>query len=110
MPRRCALTGRKVKYGKQVSHSHRTSSRRFDANLQPVHLLSEALGSSVRLRVSTRALRTVAKLGGLDAYLMGTDDSRLPPEAVKLKRRIQKHVAKLQSGKIKARPKLEIGA
>ncbi|MEM7243755.1 MAG: 50S ribosomal protein L28 [Acidobacteriota bacterium] len=110
MPRRCALTGRKVKYGKQVSHSHRTSSRRFDANLQPVHLLSEALGSSIRLRVSTRALRTVAKKGGLDAYLMSTDDSRLPPEALVIKRRIRKHLARIESGKIKAKPKLKIGA
>ena len=90
MPRRCHLTGAKVSSGQKVSHSNRKSKRTFDPNLQRVHLASNALGRSVAIRVSTRALRTVTKLGGLDAFLLGTDDARLPPEGIALKRDIQR--------------------
>ncbi len=90
MPRRCSLTGRHTSYGRNVSHSHRTTPRTFMPNLKNASLLSEALGRSISLRVSTAALRTVTKRGGLDAFLMKTPDAKLPPEARKLKRRIRK--------------------
>ncbi len=90
MPRRCTLTGTRSRAGQNVSHSNRKSKRRFEPNLQHAHLHSDALGRSVRLRITTRALRTVTKRGGLDAYLIGTDDAKLPPEALALKRRVQR--------------------
>ena len=90
MPRRCELTGTRVSFGNNVSHSNRKSSRTFAPNLQSVSLLSDGLGRSVRLRVATRALRTVQKRGGLDAFLLGTDDAKLPPEALDLKRRLRR--------------------
>jgi large subunit ribosomal protein L28 len=92
MPRRCALTGRKVSSGNNVSHSNRRTRRTFAPNLQNVTLLSDALGERIRLRVSTRALRTVQKVGGLDAYLLGTDDAKLPPEAIAVKRRVRRAI------------------
>jgi len=100
MPRRCELTGSKVATGNNVSHSNTRTRRTFAPNLQNVTLLSEALGHAVRLRVTTRALRTVQKVGGLDAYLLGTADVKLPPEGLALKRRVRKAV----SGGTKAAP------
>jgi large subunit ribosomal protein L28 len=88
MPRRCQLTGTHSHSGQNVSHSNRKTKRRFGPNLQHAHLQSQALGRSVRLRVTTRALRTVQKRGGLDAYLIGTDDAKLPAEARSLKRQV----------------------
>jgi len=90
MARRCALTGKHVQFGHNVAHSNRKTNRRFGANIQRVSILSETLGKPVVLRVSTRALRTVQKKGGLDAFLLSTDDLRLPPEARRLKHQIQK--------------------
>jgi len=90
MPRRCHLTGTHSHSGQNVSHSNRKSKRRFEPNLQHAHLHSDALGRSVHLRVTTRALRTVQKNGGLDAYLLKSDDAKLPPEALALKRRVLK--------------------
>jgi large subunit ribosomal protein L28 len=90
MPRRCHLTGAKVQSGQNVSHSNRKSKRTFEPNLQRVHLISDALGRQVHVRVSTRALRTVTKVGGLDAYLLSTDDAKLPPEGLALKRDVQR--------------------
>ena len=92
MPRRCALSGSKVSSGNNVSHSNRRTRRTFAPNLQNVTLLSNALGERVRLRVSTRALRTVQKVGGIDAFLLGTDDAKLPPEAIVVKRRVRRAI------------------
>ena len=88
MPRRGHLTGTHSHPGQNVSHSNRKSKRRFAPNLQHAHLHSDALGRSVHIRVSTRALRTVQKRGGLDAYLLSSDDAKLPPEALALKRQV----------------------
>lgn len=90
MPKQCELTGSRPRAGHNVSHSNRRTNRRFDPNLQRVRLQSDALGRPVPLRVTTRALRTVLKRGGLDAFLLGTDDRRLPEAALRIKRRVQK--------------------
>ena len=87
MSRSCTLTGKQVQFGHNVSHSNRKTNRRFQANIQKVSLVSDALGQAVPLRVSTRALRTVQKKGGLDAFLLATHDAKLPEVALRLKRR-----------------------
>lgn len=92
MPRRCALSGSKVSSGNNVSHSNRRTRRTFAPNLQNVTLLSDALGERVRLRVTARALRTVQKVGGIDAFLLGTDDAKLPDEAIAVKRRVRRAI------------------
>jgi len=90
MSRRCELTGTGVQSGHNVSHSNRKTNRRFNANVQRVTLRSEALGLTIPLRVTTRALRTVTKHGGLDTFLIKTGDAKLPPAAQRLKRRVQR--------------------
>jgi large subunit ribosomal protein L28 len=90
MPRRCSVSGTSTKFGQNVSHSNRKSSRRFEPNLQKCTLPSEALGVGLTLRLSTRSLRTVRRSGGIDAFLLGTDDAKLPPEGLALKRRVLK--------------------
>ena len=90
MARECALTGTRVRYGHNVSHSNRKTSRRFEPNLQRVTLPSEALRRTVSLRVTTRALRSVVRKGGLDAYLLSTADAHLGSEGLRLKRQVRK--------------------
>ena len=75
MPRRCDLTGTGNQSGHNVSHSNRKTNRRFQPNLQQVTLYSDALSRPVPLRITTRALRTVQKRGGLDAYLLKSSDA-----------------------------------
>ncbi len=79
--------------GNNVSHAHNRSRRRFLPNIQRTSLLSDILGRSIRLRLSTSALRTIEKNGGLDAFLLGTPDAKLPEEARRLKRKIKKAAA-----------------
>jgi large subunit ribosomal protein L28 len=90
MSRRCELTGKAPLTGHKVSHSNIKTKRRFLPNLCQVTLTSEALGRSVRMRVSANALRSVDHRGGLDAFLMRAADRDLSPRALALKREIAK--------------------
>ncbi len=90
MARRCELTGKAVQTGHNVSHANNKTKRRFLPNLQSVTLLSDALGRSVRLRISMNALRSVEHRGGLDAFLLKARDEELSPDARELKRQICK--------------------
>ena len=58
MARRCELTGKEVLYGNNVSHANNKSRRRYLPNLQPVTLISDALGRSISL--ITLELRTAS--------------------------------------------------
>lgn len=89
MARRCELTAKGVQVGHNVSHANNKTKRRFLPNLVNVTLISDALGRSVRLRVSTNALRSVEHRGGLDAFLIKASTNELSQRAVLLKREIE---------------------
>lgn len=88
MARRCAVTGKGVMFGNNVSHANNKSRRRFNPNLQEVGMYSDALGSMVRLRISTSALRTIEVKGGIDSFLMDARDDALSQDTRRLKKRI----------------------
>jgi len=90
MSRRCELTAKGPQVGHKVSHSNIKTKRRFLPNLCNVTMISDSLGRSVRLRVSTNALKTVDHRGGLDAFLIKAKASELSPRALDLKRQIEK--------------------
>ncbi|MGQ4275052.1 50S ribosomal protein L28 [Terrihabitans sp. B22-R8] len=90
MTRRCELTGKSVLVGNLVSHSNRKTKRRFLPNLVQVSLLSDVLKQSVRLRVTTHALRSVEHRGGLDAFLLKASDDELSQKAREIKKKIRK--------------------
>ena len=97
MSRRCQMTGKGVLSGNNVSHANNKTRRRYLPNLQETSLLSDTLGAQVRVRVSTRALRTIEHNGGLDAFLLSTPNRDLPDEAQVIKRRIARAAAKRQA-------------
>ncbi|MBR9972800.1 50S ribosomal protein L28 [Magnetospirillum sulfuroxidans] len=97
MARRCSITGKGVLTGNNVSHANNKSRRRFLPNLQETSVLSDALGQMVRLKVTTRGLKTIEHNGGLDSFLLTTNDSRLPLEARRLKKRVAKAMASKQA-------------
>jgi large subunit ribosomal protein L28 len=94
MSRRCQITGKGVLSGNNVSHANNKTRRRFLPNLQETSMLSDVLGNSVHMRLSTRAMRTVERNGGIDAFLLTTPNRKLPEEALVLKRRIARARAK----------------
>ncbi len=90
MSRRCSITGKGVLAGNNVSHAHNKTRRRFLPNIQKTTLLSDALGQAISLKLSTNAIRTIEKNGGLDAYLRPPSNDKLTDDAKRLKRRIKK--------------------
>ncbi len=90
MSRVCELTGKGPMTGNMVSHANNKTRRRFLPNLNEVTLMSDVLGRSFSLRVSSAALRTVDHRGGLDAFLAKAKDDELSSAALKIKREIEK--------------------
>lgn len=90
MSRKCELTGKGPMSGNNVSHAKNRTRRRFLPNLQDVTLISDVLGRSFRLRISSAALRTVDHRGGFDAFLLKAKDAELSSEALKIKKEVVK--------------------
>ena len=88
MSMKCQLTGKTFQSGNNVSHAKNRTRRRFLPNLQNITFISEKLGRSIQLRVAASAIRTVEKKGGLDEYLLSTSNTKLPPEALKIKKQV----------------------
>lgn len=63
MSRRCQVTGAQPSFGKQVSHSHRRTSRRFDPNIQTKRYRVPSLGRTIRLQVSARGIKEIDRRG-----------------------------------------------
>jgi large subunit ribosomal protein L28 len=90
MARRCGVTGKGVMCGHRVSHANNKSGRKFLPNLQHISMLSDALGQTVRLRLSTNAIRSIEHNGGLDTYLLKLRADELSPTFRRLRTRIQR--------------------
>lgn len=90
MSRVCELTGKGRQVGHNVSHANNKTKRVFLPNLQNVTLMSDSLGKSVKLRVSTHGLRSVEHVGGLDNWLNKTSAEKLSLRARRLKAEIAK--------------------
>ena len=88
MAKRCQITGKTVMSGNNVSHANNRTRRRFLPNLQATTMQSEILGRSLKLRVSTSAIRTVEKHGGIDPFLIQAKNSELAEEARAIKSEI----------------------
>jgi len=63
MSRVCQVTGKRPTYGNTVSHANNKKRRRFLPNLHTHRFWLEGEKRFVSLRVSTRGLRTIDKLG-----------------------------------------------
>lgn len=68
MSGKCSLTGKKPMFGNNVSHSQKKTKRQWKPNVQRRRIYVPEEGRWIRTNLSTRALRTIDKLG-LMAYL-----------------------------------------
>lgn len=68
MSRKCQVSGKKRLIGYQVSHAHNKTKKTQQPNLQWKRIYLPEEDRYVRLRVSTRALRTITRKG-LQAFL-----------------------------------------
>jgi large subunit ribosomal protein L28 len=69
MSRVCQVTGKHTVTGNNVSHAHNKTRRRFLPNLHQHRFWVASENRWVKLRVSTKGLRMIDKLG-IDAVLV----------------------------------------
>ncbi|TDJ68835.1 MAG: 50S ribosomal protein L28 [Proteobacteria bacterium] len=63
MSRVCQVTGKRPITGNNVSHAHNKTRRRFLPNLQNHRFWVESENRWVKLRITTKGLRIIDKLG-----------------------------------------------
>ena len=68
MAKQCQISKVNWQNGNRVSHANNKTHHMFMANLQTKKIFVPELNRSVRLKLSTRVIRTISKIG-LDATL-----------------------------------------
>lgn len=68
MSRKCSVSGKTRQVGHRVSHANNRTKHVFKANIQTKNVFLPSLKKSVRVKLSTRLIRTIDKIG-LEATL-----------------------------------------
>lgn len=90
MARVCELTGTKPLSGNNVSHSNVRVRARWLPNLHQKKFFIPELKQSVTLKLTTRAIRTIDKQGGISAAIFHAKEVKLSERLQKIKRMIAK--------------------
>lgn len=69
MARVCDLTGKRRLVGNKVSHANNKTKMRQQVNLQTKKVFDPETGQTVRLRLSTQAIKTLDKIGSLSKFV-----------------------------------------
>ena len=69
MSRSCDLTGKRRLVGNKVSHATNKTKMTQKPNLQTKRVYDPETGRTIKLRLSTRAIRTLDKVGSLSKFL-----------------------------------------
>mmetsp|Transcript_13445 Transcript_13445/g.53426 ORF Transcript_13445/g.53426 Transcript_13445/m.53426 type:complete len:150 (-) Transcript_13445:30-479(-) len=75
--RRGLYAGKQIMTGHSISHSNRRTNRRWLPNVHKKTYYSDLLDASFKIPVTTRAMRTIDKYGGLDNYILQSKEKRL---------------------------------
>ena len=86
MVKKCDITNVKPMTGNNVSHAVNKTKRRFFPNLQNTSFFSDILGKNIKLKVTSKGIKTVEKNGGIDKFLLNSKNSKLNTETRKLKK------------------------
>ncbi|CAD6885595.1 unnamed protein product [Tilletia controversa] len=69
--------GKIIQFGNNIPKSRQKTRRTWLPNVQHQRVFSELLDHHVKMKVTTSALRSIEKAGGLDSYLAKTKDAIL---------------------------------
>ena len=88
MPKVCSITKKKPMFGNNVSKAINKTKRKFIPNLQTVSFFSEKLNKKIKLKVSTRGIKSVEHNGGIDNYVLGLKSKDHTPQTLGIKKDI----------------------
>jgi large subunit ribosomal protein L28 len=69
MANRCDLTGKKRLVGNKVSHSNIKTKMKQQPNLQTKRVYDPETGETIKLKLSTSAIRSLDKIGSLRKFI-----------------------------------------
>ena len=84
----CELTGKRPAYGNKVSHSNIKTRTRWMPNLRAKSYVIPELQQTISLLLSTRAIRTIDKLGGITPAIMAAGEKALSERLQRVRNRI----------------------
>lgn len=99
MARVCDLTGTKSFSGNKVSHSNIKTRTKWMPNLKDKRYMVPELSRTVTLKLSTRAIRTIDKLGGVSQAIMKAKIEKMSDRALRLRNEIKKARTLISSGR-----------
>ncbi|NCO04740.1 MAG: 50S ribosomal protein L28 [Candidatus Magasanikbacteria bacterium] len=88
MARTCDLLGTGVSTANNVSHSKRRTKRTQSPNLQQTSVYLAELDRTLKLKLSKKALKTIAKHGGLAVSLRQVSEAGLSNTLYKIKKQL----------------------
>lgn len=80
--------GSQLQSGNTISHSRNKMRRYFHPNVQSKSIWSDVLGQFIHTKVTVKALRSITKKGGLDAYLAESADWKLGAKGLQLRQQV----------------------
>lgn len=86
----CELTGKRPSYGNKVSHSNIKTRIRWMPNLRKKSYEIPELKRTISMLLSTRAIRTIDKLGGITPAIMTAGEKALSERLLKIRNQIHK--------------------
>ncbi|THH03920.1 hypothetical protein EW145_g5902 [Phellinidium pouzarii] len=81
--------GKVIQFGNNVPFSKHKTRRTWLPNIQQKGLRSEILNKEITIKVSTKALKTIKKCGGIDQYILRTRSELLGPEGMRIRIRLR---------------------
>lgn len=90
----CELTGKRPAYGNKVSHSNIKTRTRWMPNLRAKTYEIPELMQSISLLLSSRAIRTIDKFGGITPAIMNAKESMLSDRLKKIRGKIYRKQVK----------------
>lgn len=86
----CELTGKRPAYGNKVSHSNIKTRTRWMPNLRTKKYEIPELKQTISLLLSSRAIRTIDKLGGITQAIFAMKESLLSEQLQQVRRKVHK--------------------
>ena len=86
----CELTGKRPAYGNRVSHSNIKTRVRWMPNLRKKSYEIPELRQTLSMMLSTRAIRTIDKLGGITPAIMSVSEKMLSERLLKIRNQIHR--------------------
>ena len=103
MARKCELTGVGPTTGNLVSHSNIKTRTRWGANVHKKQYMIPELQQTITVMLSSRAIRTIDKVGGFTKALFWAKEKNLSPKLLKIRTTLHKKAKKASAPKAAAK-------